>query len=70
MSFTIETEQNNKISFLDVNVISEQGRFVTSVYRKTTFSGVCIHFDSLLTDTYKTDMIYTLINRCFRICSS
>ena len=32
MLFTIETEQNNKILFLDVNVISEQGRFVTSVY--------------------------------------
>ena len=31
MSFTIETEQNSKISFLDVNVIREQGKFVTSV---------------------------------------
>ena len=30
MSFTIETEQNSKISFLDVNVIREQGKFVTS----------------------------------------
>ena len=40
MSFTIETEQNNKISFLDVNVIREQGKFITSVYRKPTFSGV------------------------------
>ena len=27
MSFTIETEQNNKISSLDVNVIREQGKF-------------------------------------------
>ena len=32
MSFTIETEQNNKIS-LDVNVIREQGIFTTSVYQ-------------------------------------
>ena len=32
MSFTIETEQENKISFLDVNVIREQGGFITSVY--------------------------------------
>ena len=31
MSFTIETEQNNKIPFLDVNVIREQGEFITSV---------------------------------------
>ena len=40
ISFTIETEQNNKISFLDVNVIREQGKFITSVYQKPTFSGV------------------------------
>ena len=38
--FTIETEQNKKISFLDVNVINEQGKFITTVYRKPTFSGV------------------------------
>ena len=40
MSFTVETEQNNKISFLDGSVIREQGKFVTSVYRKPFFSGV------------------------------
>ena len=70
MSFTIETEQKNKISFLDVNVIREQGEFITSVYRKSTFSGVYTHLDSFLPDTYKIGMIYTLANRCFRICSS
>ena len=46
MSFTIETEQNNKISFLDVNVIYEQGKFTTSIYRKPTFRDVYTHFDS------------------------
>ena len=70
MSFTVETEQNNKISFLDGSVIREQGKFVTSVYRKPFFSGVYTYFDSFLPDTCKTGMIYTLINRYFRICSS
>ena len=70
MSFTIETEPENKISFLDVSVIREQGEFTTSVYRKPTFSGVYTHFDSFLPDIYKIGMIYTLANRCFRICSS
>ena len=69
MSFTIETEQNNKISFLDVNAIREQGTFVISVYRKPTFSGVYTHFDSFLHDTYKVGMIYTLINWCLWISS-
>ena len=36
MSFTIETEQKHKISFLDVNVICEQINFTISVYRKPT----------------------------------
>ena len=68
MSFTIETEQNNKISFLNVNVIREQGKFITSVYQKPTFSGVYTHFDSLLPDAYEFGMILTLLNRYFRIC--
>ena len=70
MSFTIETEQNNKISFLDVNVIREQGKFTTSVYRKPTFSGLYTDFDSFLPDTYIISMIYSLVKRCFWICSN
>ena len=67
MSLTTETEQNNKISFLDVKVIRQQGKFITSAYQKPTFSGVYSHFDSFLLDNYKAGMIYTLVNRCFRI---
>ena len=70
MSFTIETEQSNKISFLDVNVIHEQGKFTISVYRKPTFSGLYTDFDSFLPDTYIISMIYSLVNRCFRIYSN
>ena len=66
----LETEQNNKISFLDVNIIHKQNTFVTSVYRKPIFSGVYTCFDAFLPDTYKIGMIYTLVNRCSRICSS
>ena len=32
MTFTAETEQNNKLSFLDVKIICEQDKFITSVY--------------------------------------
>ena len=70
MPFTLETEQNSKISFLDVNVICEQGKFMTSVYQKPTFSTSYTHFDSFSPDTYKIGMIYTLVNRYLLICSS
>ena len=69
MSFTIETEQDNKISFLNVNVFHEQGKFITGVYRKPSFSGGYTHFDSFLPDTYKIGMNYTLVNKCIGICS-
>ena len=65
ISFTIETKQNNKISFLDVNVIREQDNFIASIYQKPTFSDVYTQFDSFLPETYKIGMIYTLVNRCF-----
>ena len=70
MSFIIETGQNNKVSFLNVNVIREQGKLTTSVYRKPTFSGVYTHFDSFLPNSCEIGIIYTLINICFGICSN
>ena len=70
MSFTIETDQNNEISFLDINVIQEKGKFTTSVYLKPSFSGVYTYFDIFLCNTYKIFMLYTLVNRCFQICSN
>ena len=40
MSFTIESEKQNRMSFLDVQVIREDKTFTASVYRKPAFSGV------------------------------
>ena len=58
MSFSMETEKENKLSFLDVEVIREQGNFTTTVYRKPTFSGVYINFESFLSSVYKFCMVY------------
>ena len=66
MSSSTETEQSNRISFLDNNAIHEQGK-LTSVYRKPTFSGVYTHFDSFFPNTYKIGMIYALVNKCYAI---
>ena len=48
ISFTIENEKGNRMSFLDINIIREKDKFTTSVYRKSTFSRIYTHFDSLL----------------------
>ena len=66
MSFSFEQEKNGKLLFLDVEVSREKGKFVTTVYRKPTFSGVYTHFDSFLPTVYKFGMVFY---RCFKICS-
>ena len=60
MSFSFEQEVNGTLSFLDVKVSQQQGKFVTTVYRKPTFRGVYVLFDSFLPTDYKVGMIYTL----------
>ena len=69
MSFSFEQEKNGMFSFLDVEVSREKGKFVTTIYRKPTFSGVYTHFESFLPTVYKFGMVYTLVYRCFKICS-
>ena len=69
ISFTIENEKDNRISFLDVNIIREKDKFRTSVYRKPTFSGIYTHFDSFLQSSNKIGLLHTLLYRCFQICS-
>ena len=69
IQFTIESEENETLSFLDIKITRENGKFITSVYRKPTFSGVYTHFHSFIPDKYKFGMIYTIIYRCHRICS-
>ena len=70
MSFTYEIEQNNSIPFLDILVNRSRGQFNTSIYRKSTFSGVYLHFCSFMPVDYKFGLIRTLLHRCFALVSS
>ena len=44
MKFLIEIEIYGSLSPLDVKVFRENDNFVTSVFRKETFSGLCTNF--------------------------
>ena len=70
MSVSIETEKENKLSFLHVEIIREQGKFTTINYRKSTFSGAYSKFESLLPLVSICGMVYALVYRCFRIFSN
>ena len=60
MPFSMETEKENKLSFLDVEIIREQGKLTTTVYRKPTFSKFrkyIVTFESFLHFVHKFGMI-------------
>ena len=69
ISLTTENEKDNRMSFLDVNIIGEKDKVTTSVYRKPTFSRIYTHFDSFLPSSNKIGLFHTLLYRCSRICS-
>ena len=69
LKFTIEKEQNNSLHFLDALVEKEGTRFLTSIYRKPTFTGQYIHWNSFSSKTRKISLIKTLVHRALMICS-
>ena len=68
--FTMETEKDGQLAFLDVNVRKYQGKFETSVYRKPTFTGLGLSFFSFSSFRFKRSAITTLLHRAFNLCSN
>ena len=48
MKFSLEVENDNQLPFLDVKVSRKEGKFITSLYRKRTYSGVYLNFKSFV----------------------
>ena len=69
IQFTCEEESNNKISFLDISVTRISNNLTLSLYRKKTFSGVYLNFNSFLPMDYKKGLIHTLLFRAYNICA-
>ena len=69
ISFTHEVETDGVLAFLDINVYRESEKFVTSIHRKTTFSGVYSNFYSFIPKEYKFGLVMTLLHCCFALVS-
>ena len=67
--FTFEKECNRILPFLDVLVEKNDHEFVTSIYRKPTFTGQYIFWNSFCSTKRKTNLISTLVHRALVICS-
>ena len=68
ITFTMETEVNHKLPFLDVLLDnSNPPSLVTSVFRKSTYTGLLTNFLSFSPFPYKLGLIRTLVDRTFKI---
>ena len=71
LKFTMEKEVENKLPFLDVLVSKDaNGSTQTNVHRKNTFTGLLTNFFSFCSFSYKMSLVYTLIDRTYRINSN
>ena len=66
--FTMETENNNKLAFLDTAVSTEpDGRLTTSVYRKPTHTDQYLAYDSHHPQSVKRGIVKCLYERAKRL---
>ena len=68
--FTYEIEKNGQLPFLDTIVTKLDFTFETGLYRKPTFTGLGMKFDSSLPKTYKLNLIDCFLDRAHKLCST
>jgi hypothetical protein len=70
IEFTMDGENENKLSFLDVLVTRSGTKLTSSIYRKRTFTGLGTSYFSITPHLYKVNAIKTLISRAYHLCST
>ena len=70
IKFTTDMEETNKLPFLDILIIKENNQFQTTVFHKKTFTGLYTKWDSFIPRKYKINLINTLLDRFWKICSN
>ena len=71
LRFTFEKEKEKEkcLPFLDVYIAKTDVGFETSVYRKPTFTGQYLHWESFSPLKHKICLISTLVHRALMICT-
>ena len=68
--FTSEIEESSSLSFLNNKIRRVSNRFSTNIFHKVTFCGVFTNFESCVLVTFKSNLIFTLLFRTFKLCSN
>jgi len=70
MNFSKEIESECTLSFLDISITRNDECFITSLYKKPTFSGLYLNFKSYMPLSYKKGLVLCLLFRIYSICSN
>ena len=70
LNFTMETAEQDTISFVGMNITKCGNRLETSVHRKSTNTGLLLHYHSHVDKRYKRCLLSTMINRAYRLSST
>ena len=65
----MDEEKDNKLPFLDELVEWRSFAFVTSIYRKPTFTGLYLGWDAFVPKSRRINLIRCLTFRALKICS-
>ena len=68
LQFTYEIENNNSTSFLDIQLIKNNGKLLYNWYRKPTFSARFLNFNSNHQNFQIIGMVYTLEDTTIITC--
>ena len=70
IKFTIETEREDQISFLDLLIKKVDDNIDISIYRKPSFTGLGINYISACYKNFKLNSFNTLYHRAYRLSST
>ena len=59
IKFTIEKEKRNQLPFLDILNDSSSNKLLISVYRKPTYTGLLMNYNSFISLNYKKGLFKT-----------
>ena len=70
LKFTIETDVDGKLPFLDMLIIREGRSLSSTWYNKPTDTGLIMNYHSLAPKRYKRSVVAGFVFRIYRACSS
>ena len=69
LKFTMESEEDGELPFLDMKVINNNGQLSSTWYSKPTDTGLIMNYHSMAPKRYKRSVVLGFVHRIFRACS-